>query len=173
MRRDPPSRGDAVFVFASSVQKDGEPTSGSATRLLKGIELLADGHSNRLVVSEIRGYPDYAPTARGWTRRFVGRPVELAAVGPIMNSHDEAEAVARLFRERGWRRVLAVTSPVHTRRACAALERAGLEVVCVPSIETRYDLETLDRAGDRRIAFAPILHERIGLWLYRRRGWVS
>jgi hypothetical protein len=61
---------------------------------------------------------------------------------------------------------------VHTRRACAALERAGIEVACVPSIETGYDLETLQEPADRRSAFAPVLHERIGLLVYRRRSWI-
>jgi uncharacterized SAM-binding protein YcdF (DUF218 family) len=65
-----------------------------------------------------------------------------------------------------------VTSPVHTRRAAAALERTGLEVIAVPSIETRYDLEDLDRPSDRRRGFGSIAHERVGLFVYGRRGWL-
>jgi hypothetical protein len=39
-------------------------------------------------------------------------------------------------------------------------------------METRFDLETLDRADDRLIAFGSLIHERVGLWVYRRRGWI-
>jgi uncharacterized SAM-binding protein YcdF (DUF218 family) len=66
-----------------------------------------------------------------------------------------------------------VTSPTHTRRAAAALEKQGLEVVAVPAVETRFDLEQLDWPGDRRQAFAGIAHERIGIVVYRRRGWIE
>ena len=116
-------------------------------RLLRGVELVAGGSHGRLIVSEQPRSRPYAPVARAWAA-VRGAPRRSCAVGPIRNTRDEAVAVARLCREHGWRRVLAVTSPVHTRRAGAALEQAGLEVVSVPSIETRYDLETLDRPGD-------------------------
>jgi uncharacterized SAM-binding protein YcdF (DUF218 family) len=94
-------------------------------------------------------------------------------VGPVSNTHDEAVAVAQLFRERGWKRVLAVTSPTHTQRASAALEFQGLEVVAIPSVETRFNLEGLERFGDRREAFSNLAHEGVGLFVYRRRGWID
>ena len=114
----------------------------------------------------------YAPLARAWVAAFAPRG-EVVGVGRIRNTHDEAVAVARLFRERGWTRVLAVTSPTHTRRAAAALEKQGLVVIAVPAVETRFDLERLHWPGDRRAAFAAIAHERVGLFVYRRRGWID
>jgi uncharacterized SAM-binding protein YcdF (DUF218 family) len=172
VRRDPLQPADAVFVFASRLQQDGEPSVDAMSRLLKGVEVVAEGRAPVLVVSELAPpSARYAPLARDWVRRFAPR-TEVAAVGPVVNTRDEAVAVARLFAQRGWKRVLAVTSPVHTRRAAAALEREGLAVVSVPAIETRYDLETLDRPGERLRAFGPILHERAGLLAYRWRGWL-
>jgi hypothetical protein len=46
-------------------------------------------------------------------------------------------------------------------------------VFAVPAVETRFDLERLRWPGDRREAFAAIAHERIGLLVYRRRGWID
>ncbi len=173
VRRDPVQSADAVFVFASRLQQDGEPSVDAMSRLLKGVELVAEGRAPVLIVSELAPpSARYAPLARDWARRFAPR-AEVAAVGPVVNTRDEAAALARLFAQRGWKRVLAVTSPVHTRRAAATLEREGLAVVSVPSIETRYDLETLDRPGERLRAFGPILHERAGLVAYRWRGWLN
>lgn len=172
VRRDEPRAADAVFVFGSRIHDGGEPTSEAMSRLVEGLRLLAEGRASRLIVSEQPHSRLYAPIARAWAHDFAPR-AEILAVGPIHNTHDEAIAVARLCRERGWKRVLAVTSPVHTRRAAATLEKEGLEVVSVPSAETRYDLELLDQAGDRRRGFPSILHERIGLLVYRRRGWVD
>lgn len=173
VRRDPVGAADAVFVFASRVQEDGDPTTDAMSRLLKGVELVAEGRAARLIVSEVPPPAGpYAPLARAWLGTFARRG-EVVSVGRIANTRGEAVAVARLCRERGWTRVLAVTSPTHTRRAAAALEKEGLAVIAVPSIETRFDLERLDWPGDRREAFAAIAHERIGLVVYRRRGWIE
>ena len=172
VRRDPIQAGDAVFVFASRVQMDGEPTTATMSRLLRGLELVGEGHSTELVVSEVRGGVRSKPIAEDWVERFVPS-ARVTAVGPILNSHDEAVAVARLFRERGWTRVLAVTSPTHTRRASAALEAQGLEVIAVPAIETSFDLERLEFPGDRRESFSNLAHEHLGLIVYRYRGWID
>jgi uncharacterized SAM-binding protein YcdF (DUF218 family) len=173
VRRDRIEAADAVFVFASRIQEDGDPTTDAMSRLLKGIELVADGRAPRLVVSEVPPPAgSYAPLARAWVAAFAGR-AEVVSVGRILNTPGEAVAVARLFRERGWTRVLAVTSPTHTRRAAAALEKEGLVVLAVPAVETRFDLERLHWPGDRREAFAAIAHERVGLVVYRRRGWID
>jgi uncharacterized SAM-binding protein YcdF (DUF218 family) len=173
VRRDPVEAADAVFVFASRVQEDGDPTTDAMSRLLKGVELVAAGRAPRLLVSEVAPPSGpYAPLARAWLEAFA-RSGEVVSVGRIVNTHEEAVAVAKMCRERGWRRVLAVSSPTHTRRAAAALEKEGLVVFAVPSVETRFDLERLNWPGDRREAFAAIAHERLGLVVYRRRGWIE
>jgi len=172
VRRDPVQDADAVFVFASRIQEDGDPTTDAMSRLLKGVELVAAGRAEHLLVSELAPPAGaYAPLARAWLDEFAHRG-EVVSVGRIVNTRQEALAVGRLCRERGWTRVLAVTSPTHTRRAAAALESEGLTVLAVPSIETRFDLEGLHWPGERRDAFAAVAHERLGLLYYRRRGWV-
>jgi uncharacterized SAM-binding protein YcdF (DUF218 family) len=173
VRRDPVEAADAVYVFASRVQEDGDPTTDAMSRLLRGVELVVEGRAPRILVSEVAPPAGpYAPLARAWLDAFARRG-EVVAVGRIRNTHDEAVAVSRLCRERGWKRVLAVTSPTHSRRAAAALEKEGLVVFAVPSIETRFDLERLSWPGDRREGFSAIAHERIGLVVYRRRGWID
>jgi uncharacterized SAM-binding protein YcdF (DUF218 family) len=173
VRRDPVENADAVYVFASRIQEDGDPTPDAMSRLLKGVELMAEGRAPWLVVSEMPPPAGpYAPLARAWLASLAHRGAVLA-LGRITNTHDEAVALARLAHERGIRRVLAVTSPTHTRRAAAALEKQGLVVISVPAIETNFDLERMDHPGDRRHGFAVIAHERVGLILYRRRGWIE
>jgi uncharacterized SAM-binding protein YcdF (DUF218 family) len=173
VRRDPIATADAVFVFGSRVQEDGDPTIDAMSRLLRGVELVAEGRAPRLLISEVAPPAGpYAPLARAWLDAFARRG-EVVSVGRIENTRDEAVAVSKLCREHGWTRVLAVTSPTHSRRAAAALEKEGLVVMAAPSIETRFDLERLSLPGERRQAFAAIAHERLGLVVYRRRGWVD
>jgi uncharacterized SAM-binding protein YcdF (DUF218 family) len=172
VRRDAVEDADAVFVFASRIQSDGEPTTDAMSRLLKGVELVAEGRAPFLVVSEVPPPPHaHAALARAWLATFAHRG-EVLEIGDVSNTHDEAVALARLARERGLRRILAVTSPTHTRRASATLEKQGLVAISVPSVETDFDLETLVAPGDRRRAFSAIAHERVGLVVYHQRGWI-
>ena len=172
VRRDREGSADAVIVLASGVQLDGEPTPAALSRLVHGLELLRAGHASRLVVSEIRApVPSSEPYARALMGRL-GVEGELIVLGPISRTRDEALAVSALVKQRGWKRVLVVSSPVHSRRSCGALEREGVSVVSSPSIETHYDLEKLTRPDDRRAAFGSLIHEWVGLWVYRRRGWI-
>lgn len=172
VRADPPQPADAVLVLGSRVQRDGDPTPEAEARLLRGLELLAEGRASHLVLTE---QPPPAAAYAPLARRLMGRFAldhELLAMGPTRTTRDEAVEVTRLCRERGWKRLLVVTSPTHTRRACAAVEAEGVEVVCVPAAETRFDLETLDRPSERVALFGQVLHERLGYRVYRRRGWI-
>jgi uncharacterized SAM-binding protein YcdF (DUF218 family) len=172
-RRDPPRSADAVFVLASSIQRDGGLTSASISRVVHGVELVAEGRAPVLLLSDLdQPYPSYLPVAKQLLEHLK-IDCEITAVGPSTNTHEEALALARLYRQRGWRRVIVVTSPYHSRRACAAVEHEGVEVVCSPSAETEFDADNLERPADRRLAFSSATHERIGLWLYRQRGWLG
>ena len=173
VRHDAVEDADAVFVFASQMQVDGDPSTDAASRLLKGVELIAAGRAPYLVVSEVPAPTgSHAALARAWLAAFAHRG-EVLDIGEITNTHAEAVELARLCRERGWKRILAVTSPTHTRRAAATLEKQGLVAISVPSIETNFDLETLPRASERRRGFWSAAHERVGLVVYRRRGWID
>lgn len=173
VRRDPLQPADAVFVHSSRLQADGDPDTSALSRLVRGLELLGEKRAPRLILSELHPpSASYAAYARAMMRRL-GLALPVVTVGPVWNTRDEAVAVAALCRQEGWERVLVVTSPYHTARACASLEQEGLEVICSPSPETRFDLESLDRPGERLAAFGPLLHERVGIWVYARRGWIG
>ena len=172
-RRDAETQADAVFVLASRVQDDGDLTSTALSRLVHALELLGQDKAPRLVLSELPPpYAACAPAART-LMAHLGLKHELLTVGPVRSTRDEALSVAKLFRERGWRRILLVTSPTHTRRAAGAFEREGLEVVSSPAPEARFDLERLSEPDDRLFAFGTLLHERVGIQFYRGRGWIQ
>ncbi|HWX25597.1 MAG TPA: YdcF family protein [Vicinamibacteria bacterium] len=172
-RVDTPQPADAVFVFSSRVQHDGELTSVAMARLVHGLELLGEGLAPRLVLSEL-GRPGRSYSAAARTLMdHLGLHQEILTIGPVWNTHDEAVRLAALARSRGWTRILAVTSPLHSRRACSALEAQGLAVVSSPAMETSFDLETLDREDERMASFRATFHERLGLFVYRWRGWLA
>jgi uncharacterized SAM-binding protein YcdF (DUF218 family) len=171
-RRDVLTSADAVYVLGSDIQRDGQLTTSAMSRLLHGLELLGRDLAPRLVVGELPPpVPSYAVPAKRIMRQL-NLQKEVLSVGPVARTRDEAVAVGRLFREKGWRRVLLVTSPCHSRRASASFEKEGLVVISSPSVQTEFDLERLHYPDDRIRAFSTIVHEHIGWWLYRYRGWI-
>ncbi len=176
IREDPLRNADAVFVLASGLQEDGGLTENSMSRLVGGLAVLGEGWAPTLILSELpAGRPRYERTAREMMTRL-GLDHDILSVGPVQNTRDEAVAVGALYLERGFERLVVVTSPSHSRRAAAALESAGVEVISRPSAETVYDIENLNQftGGDDHIeAFGPLAHEWIGLHYYRLRGWIK
>ena len=166
------TQADAVYVFSSTIQDNGEFTDIALSRLIHGLELSGTGKNSRLILSELAPpNPSYAdPTRRLMQRLGIQR--ELMTIGPVGNSRDEALMLAKLFKEKKWKTVLAVTSPLHSHRACALLEREGLTVICSPSAETRFDLSNLTGTQARLIAFGDALYERVAAWIYRYRKWL-
>jgi uncharacterized SAM-binding protein YcdF (DUF218 family) len=170
-RVDPDDTADVVFVFSSGVQENGEPDSGYMARLFHGIELIARGRAPALAISESTPGTMAESLARRWLDELHLK-AELLDLGPVGNTHDEATLLAARARERGWTRVLGVTSPTHEMRACATLEHEGLVAIASPAMETRYDIPKLQSADARVLAAGAVLHELVGEWMYRRRGWI-
>jgi uncharacterized SAM-binding protein YcdF (DUF218 family) len=110
-REDEPRRADAVVVLSG----------GRNFRLEKGLELVRRGVSDTLVISDGR--------AEGWIRanRLCANGANgfrvLCFKPDPYSTQGEAEAIARLGRERGWRSVAVVTSTFHVFRARMLFER--------------------------------------------------
>jgi uncharacterized SAM-binding protein YcdF (DUF218 family) len=90
----------------------------------------------------------------------------------VFSTRDEALAFAALARTHRWQRVVAITTPSHTRRACAALEREGMVVECLPAVSRSYSPSRLANPVERRLAFADVMYETAATLLYRFRGWM-
>ena len=173
-RHDPlPAAPDAVIVLGSRVQADGEATATAESRLLRALELFAGGLSAPLVVTEgAAPAASHLELARTLASRL-GLRIVVLAVGPTRTTREEALALAALCKDRGFHRVIVVTSPLHSLRGALALEHEGLLVASAPARETTYDVERLDRPVERLLAFADATHERLGLLEYRYRGWIA
>jgi len=171
----PAEGADAVVVLSASVSRDGLLSPGGAERLLHGVELLRDGASAVLITSRVRH------VSRRDTLTSDGDQARLVALAPdsirwevvdsVATTRDEAVRIAALAHRNGWRQVIVVTSPMHTRRACAAVRHAGLTVTCVAAPSRGVAVRTLTTASDRLAAFGPWLYETVGWWWYGVRGW--
>lgn len=169
----PPAQ--VVVVFSGSFTDAGHIGDIALTRLVSALQDARRLGIPELVVSVQERTVDGAQqsTLADQTALVeqLGGGVRLHSVRGVSNTYNESLAFAALARTHGWQQVRAVTSPLHTRRACAALETTGLRVTCVPSTSRDIDLAHLTRADARlRVARAAI-HEYVGTQYYRWRGW--
>lgn len=103
----------------------------------------------------------------------------IIPLGENQDTHDEALKVRALATERGWHRVLLVTSANHMRRASGVFRAQGLEVIPVPCNFLTTVATAPPPPGisvprhDGFVKISTWMHEEIGWWIYRQRGWIQ
>lgn len=166
---------DAIVVLGSGMQGDGEFTTQSMSRLLAAMALFRQGYAPQMVLPELAPpHRRYRPAAERLASEL-DLSLNLTTIEPVSNTHEEALLLAELSRNRGWNRIIAVSSPTHLRRVGALIEKQGLEVITRPAVETRFDIQNLHRLNhheDRVRSLGSVLHEYVGLAYYRLRGWI-
>lgn len=178
IRRDslPPVRLDAVVVLSSSVTADSVLDPVAAERLLSALQLMRHQQAGTLITTRpAASRHDLREVSNADQRAlitFAGDTSRWREVGPVRTTREEALRVAELLAPAASRAIAVVTSPLHTRRACAAFEAVGFRVVCVPSTERMYSLYAFSGVRSRLIAVADWTYERLGMVEYRARGWV-
>lgn len=111
---DAPSAADAIVILG------GESESYSRTR--QAVELFNQGYAPRVVFSggTMRDFGLACSSAQFSLEaaQELGLPKSSVVISDeAQSTYDEAVNLARLARERGWRSLIVVTDPFHTRRA--------------------------------------------------------
>jgi uncharacterized SAM-binding protein YcdF (DUF218 family) len=203
----PLPKADAVLVLGGGIRPALAPrrdveVSEAGDRLLTGIALLRRGQAPFLLVSGGRidftsGDPS-PPEAQSSARlaRELGMPPQrilmLQGPGPDgpRNTAEEAIALGRLARGRGWHSLLLVTSATHLPRALATFRRSlptgsGLTLIPVacdfllperrlfgrPTAASL--LKSLLPSSEELDHTTVVLKEQLGLLIYRLRGWAQ
>src|SRR5215510_5076049 len=170
-----PASAEAIIVLSANVNSDGMLNTHGVQRLLTGIELYQRGIAPRVFTTEVKAeYGDVIRSSVGDQRRLLqmGRAVGAwTSLTGTHTTHDEALKSVEQLPGAG-HRVIVVTSPLHTRRACAAFERVGFHVSCAPSREQQYVTWHPVNPKDRLAAFREYTYERLGMIKYRIHGWL-
>jgi uncharacterized SAM-binding protein YcdF (DUF218 family) len=181
---------DAAIVLGGGLEPSRYEAGGvhltvAGDRLMMGVEVLRKGKApvlvlgGGLVILDGRVVVESA-LGKAWLESWqlaAGR--EVVSLGVAANTRDEAVRFVARARERGWRRVLLVTSASHMRRSAAVFRALGIEVVPVPC----NFLTTVGTARQRGPIGIPNWRgfEKFGIWMhevagwavYRWRGWVG
>jgi uncharacterized SAM-binding protein YcdF (DUF218 family) len=167
---------DAIVVLSAGLESDSTISSDGADRLISGLELLKRSNTPRLITTRAReSIAGQLITTDDDQRRLIAladEPAKWTVIDTISTTHDEAVRSAALLLPAHQRRIAVVTSPMHTRRACALFETAGFIVTCVPARERDFVTWHPVRAKDRLEAMQRYGYEVAGMVKYRIKGWI-
>lgn len=130
---------DAIVVFGSKVSADGTPSGSLLDRTVTACRLWKRGAAPVLVFSGGLGVG--APVSEPEAMRAIALAEGVPAEAIVLDEEGWTTAAtvanaASLARERGWRRVFAVSHDYHLARIRLLGDRAGLPVRTVPAVET-------------------------------------
>lgn len=154
---DAPVASDAIIILGDD--------NYSADRAGHAAQLYRAGWAPRVVASG-RFLRPYASIAELEEHDLKDRGVPQAAIIRYThradNTREEALELARLIRERGWKKVLVVTSNYHTRRAryiCGHIFPPGTELRMEAAPDSEFDPEGW---WEHRKGLAVFFHESVG-----------
>ncbi|MBX3222956.1 MAG: YdcF family protein [Labilithrix sp.] len=164
------------------VAETGQPAyNDNVERLVATHRLLADGHARFAIVSGAAESPDLAEHGEA---RVLGRQIALWGVDPARvileeearNTRENAVFSQRIAKERGFEKVLIVTSAFHMRRSIECFEAVGMKVDTL-AVDFRAhggakpgSTSWLPRAGYLTDS-TRTLREVAGLYIYRWQGY--
>jgi uncharacterized SAM-binding protein YcdF (DUF218 family) len=164
---------DAIVVLGGEKLPD-EPAAApdeeadARTRVGFGYLLFRAGRAPKVFLS---GEHDAGPMATMLERQGVPASA-LRLETASRTTYENARNTAAQLRDEGRRTILLVTSPAHMPRAAASFEKQGLRVIPAPAFSP--PAKPVDPWAPRRAMLwdaSHALHEYIGLWVYRWRGW--
>lgn len=179
---------DAIVVLGGGVELPIPPRqkpefNGAGDRIVEGARLYRAG---RAPVMLLTGGNVYGQRAMQGESVYAAELVAMLGVDPAAvvvesasrSTYENAIESRRYLRKKGIRRVLLVTSAAHMPRAVATFNSAGIDVVAAPVdfTFTEWGLPTLMKyfPDSRALTHtSKMLHEYIGFFVYRWRGWIS
>jgi len=177
IRRDAlPSSVDAVAVLGMGLTPDAMMRSEGLDRLLTGLSLVKRGLAPVVLASrEQRSFAGKVVSNSTDLQNLVALAnpgARVIFVDSVFTTRTEAIRMGAIARANRWSTLAVVTSPMHTRRACATFEAVGLRVVCVPAAVRQSGLYAGANAEDRLRAFRAWLYEMFASSTYKSRGWI-
>jgi uncharacterized SAM-binding protein YcdF (DUF218 family) len=134
-RRDDARAADAIIVLGARVEADGRPGSDLTSRTYHAVDLWQAGYAPFIICTG--GYKNERLSAASVCRRFaieLGVPEDQVHLADgTSNTGEDAAAAALVMADRGWRRAILVSHPLHLFRARWLFREAGVDAVTSPT----------------------------------------
>lgn len=178
---------DVAVVLGGAVGPVGDPPvenlEDASDRVLRAARLFRAGKVSRVLVvgGNLPWLAGSVPEAESIRDLLVEWGVPRDAViteTASQNTRENALFAADIVRERGWKRILLVTSAAHMTRAIGAFRGVGLDVIASPTdygVVEVAPLDLLDFLPDAGALSqtSAVVRELVGRWVYCWRGWLE
>jgi uncharacterized SAM-binding protein YcdF (DUF218 family) len=171
-----PSQADVIVNLGGGFHcGTSELEASSLARITKGLELWRAGYAQTITITDAHGLAPNCGSIEDAALDLIRKlyPInapEIIVLKDMKTTRTEAEAVAREAKIRGWKKILIVTSPTHSRRTKATFTQLKLAAFVVAATEPRFD-SSLRTPFDRLMAFRAVTREIAGLVKYSLFGW--
>jgi uncharacterized SAM-binding protein YcdF (DUF218 family)/glycosyltransferase involved in cell wall biosynthesis len=171
-RVDSPRKADAIVVFAGGVGESGVAGGGYQERVKQAVDLYRQGYAARVIISS--GFVFAFSEAQVMRDLAVAQGVPADAIlleTAAANTYENVRFTRTLLAERGWRRILLVSSPYHMRRATMTWKRVApdIDVIASPVEESQFYAH---ERGASLEQLRGLLHEVAAIVVYWWKGWI-
>jgi uncharacterized SAM-binding protein YcdF (DUF218 family) len=188
-------KADAIVVLGGGTKPAFPPRpavdlSEEGDRVLYGAQLYREGNAPVVITSGGRidwrgsGPPESGDMAE--ILKTLGVPASAILQDPTsLNTYQNAVNVRRIVKERGFRRILLVTSAMHMPRSLRIFQRQGIDAIPAPTdfLIAQQDIKETDSTPQAILLnlfpdagqlenTTRALKEFMGMVIYRLRGWL-
>lgn len=164
---------EAIVVLGGGTAPDDSAGESSLRRVVYGLRLYRRGLAPLVVLS---GGDASGKGRLGEAEAMAAVAVALGFPSDILvletssvRTAENAARVAEMLRPRGIRRILLVTTPLHSRRSVLAFQRRGFEVLPAPTDGAQHLAEN---PLGRLLLTRQVTYEAAALLLYWYKGWI-
>jgi uncharacterized SAM-binding protein YcdF (DUF218 family) len=179
-----PRKSDCILVFAGGVGESGKAGIGYEERVKWAADLYQQGYGAHIILSS--GYTHMFNETSVMKALAVSLGVPEGAILTENNAKNTYENVifsAAMLKEKGWHKIILVSSPYHMRRASQVFNKIAPDIgVCYAEMPANYILfyahPARDVRGNRSLRaitmgqISGIAHEYCAIVYYSIKGWL-
>ena len=171
-----PQKADSIVVFAGGVGESGKAGQGYEERVQQAVSLYKKGYARNIIFSSGYAFVYKEPALMNTLAVSLGVPQDAIILEEkASNTYENVKFTSRILKNKGWNKILLVSSPYHMLRASLVFKKQSpdINVIYTPIAKSIfYSHERVDSEGRiiwKRINYEQIkslLHEYAGIFYY-------
>lgn len=177
-----PDKSDCIVVFAGGVGESGRAGEGYEERVQFAVELFKRDFAKEVIFSSGYAYVYKEPLLMKALAISQGIPSDAVILeNKAINTYENVEFTKTILNDKGWRKIILVSSPYHMLRTSLVFKRIAKDIKVIYSPIPNslfYSRQKRDIYG-RRIwktinskQIKAIVHEYLGIVYYWLKGWI-
>ncbi|MFA5069746.1 MAG: YdcF family protein [Patescibacteria group bacterium] len=172
VKKDGRQKSDVIIVLGGGIKKDGTLNKQTQERVKMGVVLSQEEYAPYLLLAggqaKNRLWTE-SDIMTGYALSIGADPLKILKESASKNTYENAVNSLAIMANRGDKNALVVTSPYHTKRACAIFEKLTAEIYCQP-----VNKSLLFRQGpwDKIIYFKQMIREYGAIILFKIKGYI-